>query len=122
MRDKRLYEITEHELEKWRIKRMSVGQEKYKNHHLQRYGLVDVMEELLDAQNILYLITDRLWTTRDPDSQTELDLCVKLEQEIWKINDEIANLRDKLVALDKLFPEKFCTDEMGERRIWWDQE
>ena len=61
----RLSDLTRAQIDEWRKARMEKGQEKYGDAHLERYNLVDIVEKLLDAQNIICLLQDRL--CEEPD-------------------------------------------------------
>ena len=95
-------------LERIRKERFRVGQEKYGDKHLKRDNLWDVMEELLDAENILNLAKDRY--TRQ--------LSRPLPIEYWefriRLNEAITYL---LYELSEKWPDVVATDEEGGERI-----
>lgn len=110
---KRLHELTREQLEAWRRERARVGREKYGDAHLNRYGLVDVMEELLDALNIMDL-TDCRVGPFGVETSTYYTEMVRLEAALRKA---IAAAQ----AADRALPDIECTDEQGGDRIWWSE-
>jgi len=55
----RLHQLTDKQIHEWRMARLEYGRQKYGDRHLQRYNLVDLMEELLDALNIVEFVNER---------------------------------------------------------------
>lgn len=104
---KRLYQLTPEDIDAWRKARLEDGQRKYKDGHLQRYGMVDVLEELLDAANILWLSFER--------TQKHLPAYEALR-------DKLAESMDAAIVLDEKLDDDDCTDEKGGERIWWDDQ
>lgn len=110
----RLYELTPDQIEAWRQARMKEGRRKYGDSHLRRYGLVDVMEELLDAKNILALIDDRLSKTGTWGS----DISGRLAEVQMAIDLAIR----QAMQTDRIMRDDQCTDEAGGHRIWWSEQ
>lgn len=108
---KRLKDVYWSDLIKWQKERLEAGQVKYKDAHLQRYGLVDVVEEILDALNILELMKERL----SPDAKM-------IEQIDWEIRRRLHQVLLGCQRIDGLIADEFCTDEKGGKRIWWSPE
>ena len=111
---KRLHELSVDEILAWTDARARVGRERYKDAHLQRYGLVDVMEELLDAYNILDLFFDRL------SRQDQMSVRIRVMRRCAV--DFLGALMAGLQEMDKEIPESVCTDEQGGERIWWSEQ
>ena len=110
---KRLKDITCSQLEEWRNTRAAIGRKKYKDKHLKRYGLVDVMEELLDAENIIKLIEDRM--LKQGYNVQESLLGVRLASLECLLDD----VKQAAIDIDDILEDKYCTDEEGGDRIWW---
>ena len=108
---KRLHELSPEEIEEWREARAEAGREKYGVDHLNRYNLVDVMEELLDALNILSLLEEQL--IGENTHYIVLTQMMEFRQIIYE------NI-DKLQEMDKHLQEKFCEDRKADERVWWD--
>ena len=108
---KRLHEITSAELEDWKRARMNVGQLKYGDRDTKRYNLVDVVEELLDALNILERFENRARVQGLVDYNQQMRL--------RKIKDDVFSDLARVRSLDELLPDELCTDENGGKRIWW---
>jgi hypothetical protein len=105
---KRLYQLTPKQIDEWRQKRSEIGKLRYGESHLQRYNLVDVMEELLDAINICELGKERT-----------LNLHQRLQFDVI-----IVGLEDFIISCkqaDEELPDSICTDEQGGERIWWNE-
>lgn len=105
----RLHELNRKQIMKWQVARQDAGTEKYGDDHLKRYGLVDVMEKLLDAKNILMKLHDRLLHDDEIENIDDIQALIKL------INMDIEAIKE----FDELLPDKVCTDEKGGDRIWW---
>lgn len=99
--------------------RMDAGREKYGDAHLQRYGLVDVMEECLDASNISRLAIDRadLDAIENGNVATHLNYKVAL----WEFVGLMGQAINKLREIDTLAPDALCTDERGGERVFWSE-
>lgn len=109
---RRLHQLNGKELIEWSAARLHHGQERYGQSHRNRYGLVDVVEELHDAVNILYLTQDRLqWQGAWPDKP--------VLEAFGRVRWMITQAREYVRALDKHLPDATCTDERGGERIWW---
>src|SRR5690625_2637571 len=106
----RLHELAPAQIEEWRQARMDAGRAQYGDAHMRRYGLVDVMEELLDAINIIDLAAERM--AAEPEcasSVRSLRLSVQLL---------IAAVRDT----DKVLPDRLCSEAQGVERVWWSEQ
>ena len=109
---KRLHELSNNDLHEWLEARKEAGRDEYSNKHISRYNLVDVVEELLDAGNILELFQDRM-----KKDQVEFDL-----ELFHEINEDLEVLVHKIQELDEGIPDISCSDEEGGERIWWGDE
>ena len=80
----RLYNLGGKDLYKWQKTRLKEGQKKYGNSDLDRYNLVDIMEELLDAVDILDRMINRLGyeTIINTDFEKEI---VKFKYELMEL-------------------------------------
>lgn len=120
---RRLYQLSGRELEEWQEARKAVGWEKYGESSYRRYNLVDVMEELMDAEVILERFQERLmleqagengatvWATLSPVDKRTLE----------EIRLRIREAKFLLQQLDRVIPDHACTDEAGGERIWWNK-
>jgi hypothetical protein len=108
---KRLHKITPTELEDWKRERMRVGQLKYGDRDTKRYNLVDVVEELLDALNILERFENRARVQGLADYNQQMRL--------RRIKEDVVSDLARVRSLDELLPDELCTDENGGERIWW---
>jgi hypothetical protein len=108
---KRLHKITSAELEEWKRERMRVGQLKYGDRDTKRYNLVDVVEELLDALNILERFENRARVQGLADYNQQMRL--------RRIKEDVVSDLARVRSLDELLPDELCTDENGGERIWW---
>ena len=111
---KRLQDLSHAQLEAWRQDRMEVGKTKYGDSHLGRYGAVDIVEELLDAQNILDLIYERV--RRSDISLSDSEVVIT---ELVKFRSNLMQLVCRTLTLDQYLEDAECTDEKGGDRIWW---
>jgi len=111
---RRLYQLSDQELEEWQEARKAVGWEKYGEDSYRRYNLVDVMEELMDAEVILERFQERL--VRDRYQLAPID-----RRTLSTIIENIAEAKFLLMQLDRVLPDHVCTDEAGGERIWWNE-
>jgi hypothetical protein len=109
---KRLHQLSAHEIVKWREERQKAGEGKYSDTHLQRYGAVDITEELLDAENIAEKLADRCQNAR-------VDIREWMEFEYVLKHIEAAC--QWLIKLDENLPDRVCTDEKGGYRPGWSE-
>lgn len=116
----RLHQLTSEQIDQWRQARLEAGQAQYSDAHLNRYGLVDIMEEVLDAVNILGLWAERLnkagFSGKDV---TNPDNFVGLLENIIRGIEDVGNW---VIELDEYLPDDLCTDERGGNRIWWSEQ
>lgn len=104
--------MNETDLVEWKQARKDVGWQRYGEKSYCRYNLVDVMEELMDAEVILERFKERLARERcllSPEGQKTLAAII----------DGIAKIQLLIVELDKALPDGVCTDEAAGERIWW---
>lgn len=113
----RLHELTPEQIEQWRQARLEAGQSRYGDAHLQRYGLVDVMEELLDASNILTLFMDRVREGMVSDTQR-----AEIAMRVYTAKVSLGFVANLISGLDSIVPDELCTDERGGARIWWSEQ
>lgn len=113
----RLHELTPEQIEQWRKARLDAGKSRYGDAHLQRYGLVDVMEELLDANNILGLFMDRVREGMVTDTQRS-DIAVR----VYTAKIALGFVASLISGIDSVVPDELCTDESGGDRIWWSEQ
>ena len=112
----RLHEITPEELFMWRMRRAQVGHERYGDSDLDRYALVDVMEELMDVLNILDRAKNRaVQENRSEDFRSLITLLFA------DIDNDVRRAIEKTIEADYYLPDDFCTDGNA-RRIWFDEE
>ncbi len=115
---KRLRNMGPVQLKAWADNRMAVGERKYGDWHLRRYGLVDVVEELLDAQNIIHLLRDRVRKDVANVDNYQQD---NFLQQIQRLEKAIQQAVDYAQIVDETLPNGVCTDEHGGKRIWWNE-
>lgn len=109
----RLHKLTPAQIEEWREARRAAGRSKYGDAHMQRYGLVDVMEELLDTLNILDLVDSRMYR------QVDVLTMFQAQYQLLAVRKAIGEAVTQLLKADKPLPDHVCTDEQGGKRIWW---
>ena len=109
---KRLHELNTGDIEAWQQERMRVGQQKYGDRDLNRYNLVDVVEELLDVLNIPERFENRARVQGYELNGLELYYTKSAER-------RISEIIKRIFALDEELPDELCTDENGGERIWW---
>lgn len=110
----RLHELTLERIEEWRQARLEAGQRKYGDAHMQRYGLVDIMEEVLDIDNLLKLHFPRIEDVEDINGAV-----------YWYISDiryHLDEIKVNLLDLDVILPGEVCIDERGGHRVWWSEQ
>lgn len=112
---KRLYLLMPRQVYAWEQKRSEIGKQRYGERHLQRYNLVDVMEELLDALVILDRFEDRIEKQCDSES---LEIVRKFNSHA-RLRRHIKGAIQSMIELDSHFNGDICTDEQGGDRIWW---
>lgn len=103
-------------IEDWRKERMKVGQLRYGDRDLKRYNLVDIVEELLDALNIMERMINRSNVYKNNGYGNTLKFGSAYEDFKEKISNALSLVND----IDKLLPDDFVTDENGDDRIWVD--
>ena len=116
----RLSDLTRAQIDEWRKARMEKGQEKYGDSHLERYSLVDIAEELLDAQNIIALMQERLLGEIDwswPGSWSG-DVFTELAQVFSGIEMVLRFLQ----GIDLRLPDSYRDDAKGGERVWWSEQ
>lgn len=104
---KRVHKLTIGEIKRWGKARLKHGQDRYGKKHLQRYGMVDVMEKLLDAVNVLELSLER--TEGEGSSYKE-------------VRERLVEAMVAVMRLDKELANEHCTDEEGGERVWWNDQ
>jgi hypothetical protein len=109
---KRLGDLTIEEILAWLDERRRVGSEKYGDAHLQRYGLVDVVEKLIDAMVIAGLVARRCILAGAQNA-------VEINELLYKLSEGMAECLLKARRIDKLLSDELCTDEQSGERIWW---
>ena len=116
---RRLHQLTKADISAWQKARLNKGQEKYKDAHLNRYSLVDVMEELLDAQNILALGIERITNAMRACQDSDKGYAEALFESatLW---NRIGATIDAVIEFDQRLPDDVCTDDEGGSRIWWE--
>ena len=102
---------------KWSAARLRHGESKYGEAHLQRYGVVDIMEELIDAKNIAGLLLCRVVC-----SELTAEQRTKICEAVTLLNRSLEHTGLYLRQLDELLPDELCTDEQGGDRIWWNEQ
>ena len=107
--------LPERVIQMWMLQRLHAGQEKYKNAHLRRNGLDDIREELLDAQNIAYLMIDRFskqWQYVEQDKETRINNLVEHLVAICNLALQVCDI------LEDEIPAEYLTDEESGGRIF----
>jgi len=112
LRRLRLHHLTFSDFREWIQARKEEGQKRYGDAHLQRYGLVDVAEELQDSLIEMELVLDRL-------KKQGIKVQPELREMIVAFSGLVGMALSALLAIDKDLPDEVCTDERGGDRIWW---
>src|SRR5690606_32998079 len=120
---RRLHQLSDRELEEWQEARKAVGWEKYGESSYRRYNLVDVMEELMDAEVILERFQERLMLEQAGESGDTVwaTLLPVDKRTLEEIRLRIREAKFLLQQLDRVIPDHACTDEAGGERIWWNE-
>ena len=108
---KRLKDIMNWELAEWGKARMEAGREKYHSIDHDRYNLLDVAEELIDAANIVKRLEHHL----GEELLSRRDVELRLEH----LKSSLEHALNDLAYLDRALPDEICNDEEGGDRIWW---
>ncbi len=111
---RRLYSLNENEIEQWQTIRMQFGEEQYGDAHLNRYNLVDIAEELLDAIHIHSLFVDRIRKSPTMYSDHSASYLFRLSRSF--INTMMQGFL-LLQQMDQLIEDGDCTDAQGGDRI-----
>ncbi len=109
---KRVASMSVRQVNALREKRFKVGREKYGDAHMSRYGLLDVLEELLDAQNILDLTSSRIEGSGVVDDQ-------QVFVDISRIYTSIENIINLVKRADEYIPLEACEEKI--KRIGFDE-
>ena len=109
----RLHKLTDKQINEWYQARVEVGKEQYADDHLQRYNLVDIMEEIMDAHRILKLFQNRMLK--------ECNYTADIDGMIDVIKLELKTIEDDLKFLDSFVADEACSDEKGGERVWWNE-
>lgn len=114
---KRLHELSKDEWLIWERVRREFGREKYGDAHKERYTLLDEMEELFDLTDIHRKGgLDRIYKYAITlDNEQEIVEIMRANNRITDLADE---LREAIINLDKLLPDKVCSDNVEERIGW----
>ncbi len=104
---KRLQDLTPRDITAWRARRQEIGTTKYGETDLWRYGLVDIVEEILDAKNILDR-AERRWYYQE-----------NLRLDTFKLRNLLNDVLHEIDILDGMLPDSVCTDYT--ERIWWNE-
>lgn len=83
---------------------------------MQRYGLVDVAEEVLDGINILQLHLER------NKAANPKGMVLSQYTEFMMLLRDLERVIGSLQRLDALLPDEVCTDEQGGERVWWSRQ
>lgn len=102
----RLHQLTDKQIHEWRMARLEYGRQKYGDRHLKRYNLVDLVEELLDALNILEFAEERTG---------------KKGASFGLVKNYVKKCIYVCRSIDRFIKEENCTDEEGGERIWWNE-
>jgi hypothetical protein len=111
---RRLSNISESEFMDWAEKKRKVGKEEYGDSHRDRYGLVDFVEEILDAAHILDLYFERLVK----ENARNFDL---IKEEGLNAVENLEELVKSARKMDAMTDDRHCTDGEGGERIWWNE-
>lgn len=101
---KRIAAMSQRQIDELREKRMKAGWETYGDAHLRRYGLLDVLEEVVDAQNILDLTMIRVGrsgVTNEGEIYDRISLAFRALDGVIKI----------IRRADEIIPEEACFEE-----------
>lgn len=109
---RRFHQLSPDDWEKWRRARDEHGRRKYGSAHLDRYNVVDIAEELLDA----HTITDRLM---DRVARQGEEAAVRVAFLVASFRACVDACMRLLREIDRILPDEVCTDGQGGQRIWW---
>lgn len=108
----RLRDLTTQEIEEWRAARLEAGRAKYGDDHLDRYTVVDIVEEILDARNMLPFLLERM-------TRAGHRLSDRVAEEFKALGDALWSAQEAARWLDGHLPAEVCTDGKGGNRVWW---
>ena len=115
--DKQVHEVSREELEQWRQERLRVGQQRYGDRDLKRYGLLDVTEELLDCLNILERMENRIQVQGVEEKDARATRAA-----MQLVKNRVQQAIDEVQIVDEIVPAELKTDENGDDRIWWNDD
>lgn len=104
---KRVKQLTEEQIQEWRKRRQEIGSDKYGETDLWRYGMVDILEELLDVLNIL----DRAQRRWQMQSDVSIDTSA-----LTTLTDQAIQ---EAMRIDAQLPASVCMESTP--RIWWNE-
>ncbi len=113
----RVKDLSPGDVRKWRDAREKIGRQEYGDDHLDRYNLVDLIEEIIDADVILQRFIDRLEKQHGLDDKNEV-----FHSNIGKINNNLNDIIWRCVLLDHHLAEQHVTDGKGGQRVYWTTE
>jgi hypothetical protein len=109
--------LSQEELEEWITKRKRMGTKKYGDAHKKRYTLLDEMEEVLDLEDIHRKGgEDRILKYALEQDELKKRYIMNAYDKVREKADE---LKEAIMVLDRMLPDKVCTDERGGERIGW---
>ena len=115
----RLHELTKKQINDWQDARMEMGQERYGEDHLERYLTIDMMEEILDALNIIILLKDQM--TMNYSAEEEIRKSNIFYSLCYDIEDLLYEVIERIMRLDRKLDDRFRCDEKGGNRVWWSE-
>ena len=112
----RISELSKKDFIDHRVKKLEIGQREYGDSDLQRYNLLDVLEEQADSLNILDRFENRL---EHEDDLTEYEQSILDGDctEYKKLREAIEFVYRKLFLLDAQLSDTICSDENGGNRV-----
>ncbi len=115
---RRLFAVSSRDIIRWQKLRAENGREQYKDAHLQRYGLVDVAEEIFDAMHILALAYERIYSqTITPNPRVVRNIADRFA----RTNNLLGEVFEELCSLDRQLSHHVCSDEQGGVRVGWNE-
>lgn len=92
---KRITGMTDEEFRAWKEARLTAGQKKYGKAHLLRNGILDIAEELLDADNIAELHMKDRWGQMNLEAKRAFhDFILSLDKTIQELITLETHLKD----------------------------
>lgn len=114
---KRIKDINNEEFGKWKKKREEMGNREYGDDHLQRYNLLDELEELNDMMHIHEKMLNKVMAYEEETGEKVIDN--ELYFRFRLLQDLASKMKETIYKMDLLMPQELCEDDLGGERVGW---